>query len=162
VSPPVRRNHRFRVAATSAAEPDVVFDLVADARRWHEWAGPMIARSSWDTSGGAPEGGVGAVRLLGRPPVMAREEIVASDPPRYLAYRQLSGLPVRSYRADVLLSERPDGGTDLTWSGTLVPAVPGTGPLLRWLLARTVRGFARRVTAAAAAAAAAGPGGATR
>ena len=48
-------------------------------------------------------------------------------------------------RAVVDLTPRPDGGTDVLWSATFEPVVPGTGPLLRWFLRATVRSFATRL-----------------
>ena len=56
-------------------------------------------------------GGVGAVRKLGRPPAFAGEQIVEYDPPHYLAYTIVRGVPVRGYHADVDLVPTPDGGT---------------------------------------------------
>jgi hypothetical protein len=56
----------------------------------------------------------------------------------------VSGLPARSYRADVYLSEQ-DGGTLVVWRSTFEPLVPGTGRVMRAILAKLVRGFAVRV-----------------
>ena len=53
---------------------------------------------------------------------------MAWEPPRHLGYVAHRGLPVRHYRADIVLS--PDGsGTHVTWTGSLEPLVPGTGRL---------------------------------
>jgi len=146
--PPGGRRWGFDVRAESAAAPDAVFAVIADATRWHEWAGPMIVRSTWERTGTPAPGGVGAVRRLGVPPFWAHEEIVAFDPPRHQGYVVRGGLPVRDYRADVVLVPIPTG-TRLEWSGSLVAKVPGTGRLLAAVLRRTVRGFARRAAAAA-------------
>ena len=140
---------RVEVQARSAAPPAVVFDVVADGARWQEWAGPTVPRSRWVRQGDPAPGGVGAVRRLGRGPFGASEEILAYDPPRRLGYTVLSGLPVRSYRADVDLE--PDGdGTRIRWTATFEPKVPGTGPLLRRFLTAMLGGFARRLAAHAA------------
>ncbi len=136
--------HTFAVAAHSAARPERVFAVLADAPRWSQWAGPLVRRSSWEREGDPPPGGVGAVRRLGSSRVFSREQIVAFDPPRHLAYTILSGQPVRRYRADVHLV--PDGdGTRIEWSAELEPTVPGTGAVLAWYLAAIVGGFARRL-----------------
>ncbi|HLN17945.1 MAG TPA: SRPBCC family protein [Acidimicrobiales bacterium] len=138
---------RFSAVADSSAPPEACFALIADATTWRRWAGPMIGRSDWDPAGGEPPG-VGAVRRLGRPPFVTREEIVAYEPPTHHAYVLRRGLPVRAYRADVEL--RPvDGGTRIEWSAVFEPRWPGTGRLLAFVLSRTVRGFARRVAKAA-------------
>ena len=138
--------YSFCVSARSGAPPGTVFDLLADAPGWRRWAGPMIRRSSWERGTGAE----GSIRRLGRPPVVAREQIVVSEAPSHHAYVQLSGIPMHRYRADVHLSER-DGGTIIEWCGSFDAAIPGSGPLLRLALRRTVAGFARHLAAAAEA-----------
>jgi carbon monoxide dehydrogenase subunit G len=92
---------------------------------------------------------VGAIGQLGSPRIHSREEIVAYDPPRRLAYTILSGQPVRGYRADVDLT--PDGdGTAIRWVGTFEPKVPGTGALVRWFFSAVIGATARRLAAEAA------------
>src|SRR4051794_17107953 len=120
----------FSVQSVSSAAPDTVFAVLADGAGWKRWAGPVVRHSSWDRTGEPAPGGVGAVRKLGAWPVFSREEIVEYDPPGHLAYRILSGQPVRYYRADVHLT--PQGtGTRIRWEGTFEPKVPGTGALMR-------------------------------
>jgi hypothetical protein len=138
----------YEVSATSAASAEKVFDLLADGAGWSKWAGAMVVRSWWEREGDPAPGGVGAIRCLGLPKLGSREEIVAYERPRHLAYIVLSGLPVKSYRADVHLT--PDGnGTRIVWAGSFTPKLPGTGPLLRAFLVRTVGAFARRLAKAA-------------
>ncbi len=140
-------SYEFTVA--SAAPPPAVFDVLADATRWHEWAGVSVGTSVWEREGEPAPGGVGAVRRLGRWPVFGREQIVEYDPPAHMAYTILSGIPVRGYHADVDL--RPDGagGTTISWSGAFAAKIPGTGALLAAALRRTVLGYARRAAAEA-------------
>jgi uncharacterized protein YndB with AHSA1/START domain len=141
--------HRLEVGARSSAPPEVVFEVLADGARWQDWAGPTVPRSRWEREGVPPPGGVGAVRRLGRGPFGASEEILAYDPPRRLSYTVLSGLPVRTYRADVDLE--PDGdGTRIRWRATFEPKLPGTGALLERFLRLTLGSFARRLAAYAA------------
>jgi uncharacterized protein YndB with AHSA1/START domain len=136
----------YSVTARSAAPPESVFDLLADAPSWPRWAGPVIASSSWEREGDPAPGGVGAIRKLGRWPKFGREQIVASEPPSHHAYTMLSGNPVRNYRADVSLT--PDGnGTLITWSATFEPSIPGTGRLLEGFYRRLIGSFARRLAA---------------
>ena len=138
------------VGARSAAPPEVVFAILADGARWSEWAGPAVPSSRWEREGDPAPGGVGAIRRLGRSPFVGREEILEYDPPRHLAYTVLSGIPVRSYRADVDIE--PDGdGSVIRWRSTFEPKIPGTGPLLRRLLTRLLGSFARRLAAKASA-----------
>ena len=134
----------YEVSAFSKAPPEKVFAIVADGAGWSRWAGPVVVRSWWEREGEPAPGGVGAIRALGLPRIGSREEIVAYEPPRHLGYVILSGLPVRSYRADVRLTAE-DGGTRIVWGGTFVPKLPGTGPVLRRFLLGTVGGFTKRL-----------------
>jgi uncharacterized protein YndB with AHSA1/START domain len=138
----------FEVVRRSPAAPEAVFAVLADGSRWSEWAGPLVRRSAWDREGAPEPGGVGAVRRLGSAPFFSREKIVEYDPPRHLAYVLLSGMPVRDYRSDVDLT--PDGaGTEIRWRSSFAPRIPGTGPLVRAVMAAIVGGFARRLAKAA-------------
>jgi uncharacterized protein YndB with AHSA1/START domain len=139
---------RFSTTAHSAASPERVYAVLADGPGWKDWAGPMIGHASWEATGDPDPGGPGAIRVLGRPPFVSREQIVETDPPRHLAYIVLSGLPVRSYRADVRLV--PEGtGTRIEWEGRVEASIPGSGALLAAFLRQTISGFARRLAAAA-------------
>ena len=141
--------HSYEVRARSAAPPQVVFEVLADRDRWPGWAGPLIRWSAWEREGVPAPGGVGAIGKLGSPRLHSREEIVAYDPPRHLAYTILSGQPVRGYRADVELT--PDGdGTAVRWRGSFEPKLPGTGAALRWFFRTLIGGTARRLAAEAA------------
>ena len=144
------RPQSFKVEATSAATPEAVFAVLADGPRWRDWAKPLVRHSSWDKEGSPEPGGVGAVRKLGSPPVFSREEIVAYEPPRHLAYTLLSGQPVRDYRADVNLVPAGDG-TRIEWGATFQPRIPGTGRFVRWYLSRILAFLARRLAKHAAA-----------
>ena len=139
----------YEVSARSSAPPDRVFELLADAYSWPEWAGPLAAHGSWEREGTPPPGGVGAIRKLGRWPIYGREEIVAYEPPSHLAYTIVKGQPVRNYRADIMLT--PDGdGTLVTWGATFDPLVPGTGPLVTAFFRRIITRFANGLAAHAA------------
>lgn len=139
----------YEVTARSAAAPERVFALLADAPSWKRWAGPVIVASWWEREGTPAPGGVGAIRRLGVRGASSREEIVAYDPPTHLAYTILSGLPVRDYLANVRLT--PDGtGTRIEWSGRFTPKLPGTGGVLRLFLLSTIGSFVKRLAKQAA------------
>ena len=76
---------------------------------------------------GSPDpDGVGALRRFAVGPFGSCEEVVEFEPLTHLGYVARKGIPVRSYRADIVL--RPDGaGTAITWTASLTPLVPGTG-----------------------------------
>lgn len=143
-------SHGYSVTVRTDAAPERVYDLLADAPGWPQWAGSVVAEGSWVRLGDPPPGGVGAIRRLGRRPVYAAEEIVVADRPRHHAYRIVGGPnPVRNYRADVHLAA--DGtGTRITWRGEFDPILPGTGALLARGYRAMISGFARRLAAYAA------------
>jgi len=140
----------YEVVGHSAAPPEKVFEVLADGAGWSRWAGPMVMKSWWEREGTPAPGGVGAIRALGSKRVGSREEIVAYDPPKHLAYTILKGLPVRDYRADVHLTA-DGGGTRIEWSGVFTPKVPGTAGVIRLFLLTTIGGFVRRLGRYAAA-----------
>ena len=139
--------YEFKVS--SSAPREAVFAVLADATRWHEWAGSMISVSEWEREGDPAPGGVGAVRRLGRSPAFAREQILEYDPPHHLAYTIVRGMPVRGYHADIDLLAASAGGTTIRWSGAFEPKVPGTGALLAAVLGRIVHGYATSAAAEA-------------
>ena len=140
----------YEVSAESSASPERVWELLADARSWQRWAGPMVLSSWWEREGQPAPGGVGAIRRLGMRGASSREEIVAYDPPRHLGYVWATRI-VRGYRADVRLEPVPSGsggtGTRIVWSGSFTPTVLGPAAVMRRFFTMTVGGFARRLAA---------------
>lgn len=115
-----------------------VFAVMTDHARYAAW-GPSN-RVDVDPQGDPPPNGLGAVRNFRSGPLTTREEVVAWEPPVRMAYRLVSGVPVRDYRSEMVLEE--DGEhTVLRWSSTFRPVVPGTGWLFEKLMARAVDGF---------------------
>src|SRR4051794_26607324 len=120
--------HHIDVRVASAAPPEAVWALLADATTWPAWsdfASAEIERPGVD----APQG-VGSRRRFTYGRTRTYEEIVAFDPPRHVAYTLLSGLPLRDYRGDVTLTPTPDGGTAIRWQSQFRPKVPGTGAIV--------------------------------
>ncbi len=111
---------------------ETVWAVISDHRGYAGWA--MLPSSELEVEGSPEPDGVGAIRRLGAPPLVAREEVVAFDPPRAMSYTILSGLPVVGYRADVVLEPTSDGGTDIRWKGRFEGAPPGLSGLLRRVL----------------------------
>jgi hypothetical protein len=135
-SPEGARWH-YEVLAHSTAPPATVWPLIAEAARWKDWS--FLTRSFLLHEGAPTPDGVGALRRFAVGPFGSSEEVVAFEPPCHLGYAARRGIPVRSYRADVVLQADGDG-TAITWTASLEPLVPGTGHLA---LAYT-RGLARR------------------
>jgi uncharacterized protein YndB with AHSA1/START domain len=137
----------YEFTVQSTAPPAVVFEVLADATRWKDWAGSMITVSEWEREGDPAPGGVGAIRKLGRPPAFALEQILEYDPPHHLAYTIVRGIPVRGYHADVDLVAAPGGGTTIRWTGAFEPKIPGTGALFAAVLGRIVHRYGRAAAA---------------
>lgn len=132
------------VDATSSAPPEVVFEHIARAEAWAIWSG--FTRSERERAGFGEPDGVGSVRRVRLGPGGAREETVAYEPYRHYAYRLLSGLPIKGYRADVTLETTPEGGTAIHWTGHFdTPVIPGTGQLTHVFLGRIIAGLAHKV-----------------
>ena len=136
----------FVVRARSAAPPEVVFALLADAPAWQEWAGPFVPQARWEAG---TRGGRGAVRRLGLGPLTVREQVVEHSPPRNFSYVLLTAVRWHGYRADVELAEDGSGGTRILWTGRLSSPVPGLAAVLEPAFRRMVQDFARRLAAAA-------------
>jgi uncharacterized protein YndB with AHSA1/START domain len=133
--------------ARSAAPPERVWTLLADARSWTRWA----RFDEVQVEGGE---GVGEIRRNRRGRITGRDRVVVFDAPRHYAYELASALPVRDYRGDVTLTPVSDGGTDIRWRSQFAPTIPGTGWLLRCGLRRFVaeltEGLAREAERTAA------------
>ncbi|HVE24622.1 MAG TPA: SRPBCC family protein [Sporichthya sp.] len=113
------------ISRSSSAPPERIFALLSDANAWSSWFKP--ARNVSFEPGASPP-----VRLVHvAPGLTIREVILEETAPNHHAYSIRSVLPVRNHRADVHLSRRPDGGTDISWTFSLQPKVPGTGALLK-------------------------------
>ncbi len=140
----------FTVRVFSTAEPERVFALLADGATWSDWAGPLVPASRWECKGTPPPGGVGAVRALGRFPLVNLAKVVEHDPPRRHAYTITSGLPVRDYLGIVELNLTAQGGTRIDWSATFTPKIPFTGGLFTPVLKYIVTQIATNLAKAAA------------
>lgn len=138
------RTFSFEVDRTSTAPPEVVFRLETDAPCWSGWGRPLIVHAGWAREADEP-GGVGAIRRLGRWPVLVCEETLVYERNRRHVYTFADGGPVRDYRAEVTFTPNAAGGTDLCWRGSFTERVPGTGPLARLLLRGVVAALAARL-----------------
>jgi len=132
------RRYSFEVNRVSTAPPPVLFGMESDGSRWAEWAKPLVWQSRWADLG--DEGRVDAVREVGLWPVLLRERTVEYEPDRRHVYTFADSGPLRDYRAEVTFTPNATGGTDLRWTGSFEPRLPGTGELTRVTL-RSVIGF---------------------
>jgi uncharacterized protein YndB with AHSA1/START domain len=133
--------------AESAASPSAVWALLSDVETWQRWS--AFDESTLERPGALEPNGIGAIRRFRRGKRrITREEVVAFEPEVHFAYRLVSGLPVRDYRADVTLAPTASGGTDIRWRSSFFPRIPGTG----WALRRALQYFVQQVATALAAA----------
>lgn len=133
---------RYEVVAHSDAPLAEVWPLVAEAERWKQWS--FLSRSFLLREGQPVPDGVGALRRFAVGPFGSVEEVVAFEPPRHLGYVARKGMPVKHYRADVVLDDE-GSGTRITWTGTVEPLVPGTGSLALAYARTFVQRFVREL-----------------
>ena len=139
-------SRRSVMAVRRADAPiEVVWDLLARADRWREWAAFTTSRLERE---GAPErDGVGAIRRFGFPIFTSREEVVAFEPPVHLGYELRSGLPIRGYRSDVTLTAE-GSATVIQWRSSF-DARPADGWFWAGFLHMMLKDFTRRLARAA-------------
>jgi uncharacterized protein YndB with AHSA1/START domain len=134
-------------SARSSAPPEAVWAVLADLASWSVWGD--WSKTTVDTEGDDPPGGVGAKRSLTRFPFVSREEVTAWEPPRRFAYVLNRGMPLRDYRSEVTLTPAAGNGTDIRWRSEFDPKIPGTGALFRRGLRDFIADHAQRLARAA-------------
>jgi len=122
----------YEIRRSSTAAPDRVFELLSDAPGWSTWFKP-IRQVEWEAGAEPP---VRVVKLA--PGVAIREVVLEETAPSHHAYSIRSVFPIKNHRADVWLTGRPDGGTDIRWVSTCDPKLPGTGVPLKLGLSKAV------------------------
>src|SRR2546430_8980748 len=95
------------VTARSAAPPQRVWTLLADAGSWPRWA-------PFDEAVVEEGAGLGELRRFRTGRRTTRERITGFEPPHRLAYELVSGIPIRDYEAEVTLTP-DDDGTVIRW-----------------------------------------------
>lgn len=139
----------FRVQRMTSAPPVLIYNLLADAASWRRWAPPLVSHSELIRPGTPDPLGAGAIRRIGGLKVVrADEEILEARPPHYQRYTAVRGIPVSHYCGEVHLNE-VETGTELVWTGTFEPRIPGTGRLLAVLLRLAIATIASRAIAVA-------------
>ncbi|MEA2480777.1 MAG: hypothetical protein QOJ07_2699 [Thermoleophilaceae bacterium] len=136
-----------QASARAGAPRDVVWQVLAEARRYHEWG-------SWQTTVLDEEGdpapdGVGAVRRFTRRPVTSVERVELFEPPERFGYELLSGLPLRDYHAVVSLNHADDGGTAIHWRSEFEPKLRGTGRFYKRFVTTVIGQVAKQIAAEA-------------
>lgn len=134
---------QLEFSRTIAAPPETVFEVLTDHRGYAKIM--PIRKVELEREGEPAPDGVGAIRALHTvgPPI--REEIITYEEPRRLAYRMLSGAPLKDHVGTVEVV--PEGtGTRLQWRLDTTPTVPvGGGAMIKVVEAvidRMVKGIA--------------------
>jgi hypothetical protein len=121
----------FVVQRTTNVASQQLYDRLADASDWSQWAS-MVDVSELVRSGSIDPLGAGAIRRVGGfgGRLTVDEEISVATSPSYQRYTA-RGLPARDYVGEVRIDEC-DGNTIIDWTGRFSPKIPGTG----WILSR--------------------------
>ncbi len=141
------RQARLHVEAeeTARAGPETLWELLVDAGSYARW-GPW-SEASYETPGD-PVTRVGALRRLRLGRTVVIERIEEADPGARVVYTVVKGIPVRNYRAEVLLTPGADG-TRIRWSAAW------DRTFLGWVVHRRLRalypGIVHRLSSAAEA-----------
>jgi Polyketide cyclase / dehydrase and lipid transport len=135
-------NQVVHVEQKSDQSPQAVWERLVDTAQWPMWAD--FEHAQLERPGHDHPEGVGAIRVFRRGRWSSREEVVAFEPTNHFGYILLSGLPLRTYRADVNIVPSASGSA-ITWHSEFQPKVPGTGWLFRLGLQRFIADTARRL-----------------
>ena len=109
---------------TTRAGPEVVWSLVANANSYAQWGPWNDGGYRPPSAGPSQEGSVQWFRYGRR--TTSVEQILGVDEPRRVAYKVVSGLPVKNYRAEVTLTPTPSGGTLIRWGASWDRTLMGT------------------------------------
>ena len=133
----------FELVARIPASAEQVFGVLTDHRGLADWSGAreVVLRQDGDP----PPNGLGAIRVIRGAGLAIEEEVTAFDPPKRMSYRISAGLPIRDHQGEVQVTPLEDA-SEVRWKVCFRPLVPGTGPLLRYLLRRGLEGVLARLT----------------
>jgi hypothetical protein len=122
---------RIDVRTQARATRERVWAVLADTESWSDWA-------PFDEVTVQEGHEVGEIRRVRSGRIITRERVVGFEPPRRYVYEIVSGLPIRDYVAEVLLSPIAGGGTAIHWQANFRAMVPGTGWVLKHLLSGAI------------------------
>src|SRR3954447_23027094 len=130
-----------RVRAHAAAPLATTWSVLADQSGMAAWTPARAA--TIEHQGDPRPAGVGTIRVLSLSPLTIREQITAVDEPTRLTYRLLSGIPVRDYVGETILTGT-DTATEILWRVTLTPRWPRTTFAVRRVVRALAKGLARQ------------------
>jgi uncharacterized protein YndB with AHSA1/START domain len=108
---------------TTLAEVGTVWALVADANTYAQW-GPW-SDGGYDPPAKGPSraGSVQWFRFGRR--TTSVEKILEVDPPKRIVYTVERGIPVKNYRAEIILTPNVPSGTSIRWAANWDNTVMG-------------------------------------
>ena len=111
---------KTRVGATlyTAAPCATVYAIAADSSGYPQWG--SIGSFEEIRQGTDSRYGKGSERIFRTAGMTIREEVVAAEPDRYVAYRLISGFPLRDYLGEITITREGDK-TRLDWYSTFIP-----------------------------------------
>lgn len=128
---------RATQTSTVSVPVDRVWQTLSDHEGMSRWAPGL--KATLERQGTDEPGGVGAIRRLEAPgpaPAIV-EEIVGFEPGRRLAYKALSGVPLRGYGGEVVLTAEGEK-TRIDYSIDIEPRVPVVEDIAATVIARTL------------------------
>jgi hypothetical protein len=135
--------YEFEVTARSTVAAEYVWSVLIDSLHWPDWTN--LPTPTMERQGTPVPFGLGAIRRFNWGPVYAREEVVHWDPPHHWAYAVVGGMPIRAYRADVVLTEI-ESGTAIRWRGRFERATwPGMSRPLRFFTRTMLQKYAENL-----------------
>ncbi len=132
---------QIKVGMTRHARADcsTVYGIAAHSPGYPEWS--AIGSFEEIAPGTDERYGVGSRRIYRTAGMVLLEEIVAADAPRHIAYRVLSGLPLKDYLGQIdIVAEGEQVRID--WYSTFTPP-KGFGWFWRWFMQRILTDMSR-------------------
>jgi carbon monoxide dehydrogenase subunit G len=132
---------RFVSAVDLAITPEQLFEVLADAESWPQWA-TVITKVVWTSPEPRGVGTTRTVRMRGA--IVGDEEFIAWEPFSHMAFRfnQSTSNAISAFAEDYRVVETP-GGCHLTWVMAIKPSgIAGRlgmtlgRPVMSWLFQR--------------------------
>lgn len=140
------KTHRVNASARSSANPQAVWDLLADVTTWPSWT--AFSETSYEREGDPSPHGVGAVRRLRMGRLRSKEQVLVFEPTTRFSYDYTGSLPFDRYVANVTLTPSATG-TTIEWGSEFEAKWPLTGGPLRLFMTFVLGDIAKRLARAA-------------
>lgn len=111
---------KIRVGATryTSAPLTIAYDIAQDSSGYPVWG--SIGSFEEVRQGADSRYGKGSERIFRTGIFTIREDVVAAEPDRYVAYRLISGFPLKDYLGEITITREGDK-TRVDWYSTFIP-----------------------------------------